>query len=105
MREHCRRCGLTFEREEGYWVGAMIINTTVTFGTFLVAFGGSIALTWPDVPWAAVLVFTVVANLAVPIWFYPVSKTLWAALELTWHPLEQEEVARAAARAADQEFR
>ena len=77
----------------------MIINTTVTFATFLVVFGGAILLTWPDVPWIWVLVAVVVANLVIPIWFYPISKTLWAALELSWHPLEPEELDAAAARA------
>ena len=37
LREHCQECGLRFEREEGYWVGALVINTTVVFGSFLVA--------------------------------------------------------------------
>jgi hypothetical protein len=105
MREHCRRCGLEFEREEGYWVGAMIINTTMTFATFLVVFGGSIVLTWPDVPWPGVLAVTVVANILIPVWFYPVSKTLWMALELSWHPLEEDELAAASARAEDEAFR
>lgn len=105
MMEHCARCGLEFEREEGYWVGAMIINTTLTFVTFIAVFGGSVIVTWPDVPWAAVLIVTVVANIAIPILFYPVSKTLWLALELSWHPLEREEVVSAARRAADETFR
>lgn len=105
MRAHCSRCGLEFEREEGYWVGAMIINTTVTFATFLVVFGGSIVLTWPDVPWPAVLVVTIAVNVVIPVWFYPVSKTLWMALELSWHPLEEDELAAASARASDEAFR
>lgn len=105
LRENCRRCGLQFEREEGYWVGAMIINTTVTFATFFLVFVGAILLTWPDVPWIWVLITTVLANLVIPICFYPISKTLWAALELSWHPLEPEELAAAAARADDGRFR
>lgn len=83
----------------------MIINTTVTFATFLVVFAGSILLTWPDVAWVWVLTATVVANLVIPIWFYPVSKTLWSALELSWHPLEADELAAAADRAGDESFR
>ncbi len=98
MKDHCDRCGLRFEREEGYWVGALIINTTVTFGTFLVVFVGGILITWPEVPWAGIGVITVVANGAIPVLFYPVSKTLWMALELGWHPLEDGEIEAAAAR-------
>ena len=62
MKEDCSRCGIHFEREEGYWVGALIINTTVTFGTFLVIFVSGILITWPEVPWTVVGVVTIVAN-------------------------------------------
>lgn len=87
-----------FEREPGYWVGAMIINTIVIFATFLVSFGGLVLLTWPDVPWTTILIATLVINLIVPTVFYPLSKTVWLALELSWHPLEPAEVEAAAAR-------
>lgn len=92
MRKDCQACGLRFEREPGYWVGAVIINTAVIFGTFLVVFGGMVLLTWPDVPWVTVLVVTLVANTVIPVVFYPMSKTVWLALELSWHPLEPPEI-------------
>lgn len=95
MKEHCSLCGLRFEREPGYWVGAVIINTSVIFATFLLVFGGMVLITYPDVPWVTVLVVTALANIVIPIVFYPVSKSLWAAMELSWHPLEPHEVERA----------
>lgn len=104
MKDHCDRCGLRFEREEGYWVGAVIINTTVTFGTFLVIFLSLVLGTWPDVPWETVMGVTVVANAAVPVALYPISKTVWLALELSWHPLEAEELALARSRATLPEY-
>jgi uncharacterized protein (DUF983 family) len=91
LREHCQRCGLRYEREQGYWVGALIINTAVAFGTFLLLFVGGIALTWPDVPWGVLGVVTVVAMAVVPLLFYPLSKTLWMAMEMSWHPPEPHE--------------
>lgn len=98
MREHCSSCGIHFEREPGYWAGAIIINTIVVFGTFLVVFGGMVLATWPEVPWAAVLIVTIAANLVIPTVFYPLSKTVWLALELGWHPLETDEIQAAEAR-------
>ncbi len=98
MHEHCPECGLRFEREPGYWVGAVTINTVVIFATFLVTFGGMVFATWPDVPWPTVLVVTAVLNVAVPVLFYPMSKTIWLALEMSWHPLEPNEIEAAAAR-------
>lgn len=98
MLEHCPACGLRFEREPGYWVGAVIINTTVVFATFLVVFGGMVLITYPTVPWALVLTVTAAANIAIPIFFYPLSKSVWLAMELSWHPLEDEEIEAAASR-------
>lgn len=98
MAKHCPSCGVRFEREEGYWVGAMIMNTTVTFLSFGLVFVGMTIATWPDVPWPAVLAASVGVNLLLPLIFYPVSKSLWFALEMSWHPLEESEIAEAAER-------
>lgn len=92
LYERCPSCGLKFERESGYFVGAMIIITTITFGLFIVLLVGGILITWPDVPWNWLLGITIGANLVVPILFYPLAKTLWMALELSWHPLEPNEI-------------
>lgn len=97
LHERCPTCGLAYEREPGYWVGAMIIVTTITFGLFLVLFAGGAVLTWPDVPWPWILGITVAANAIVPIVSYPVAKTIWSALELGWHPLEPHEIESAEA--------
>jgi uncharacterized protein (DUF983 family) len=98
LTERCERCGLRFEREPGYWVGALIINTTVAFASFLLVFIGGIALTWPDVPWGYLGVLTVATMAILPVVFYPLSKTLWMALELSWHPLEEQEISEAEKR-------
>jgi uncharacterized protein (DUF983 family) len=100
MKVHCSRCGVRFEREPGYWVGAVVLNTVVIFATFLIVFGTMVAITYPDVPWGLVMAVTVVTNLVVPFVFYPISKTLWAGLEMSWHPLESDEVEAAARRLA-----
>ncbi len=84
----CPGCGLRFEREEGYWVGAMIVNIAVTelaFGVVLVA---GIALWWPDVPWVTLTVTAVVVNAVVPILFYPSSKTIWMAMDALLHRMD-----------------
>lgn len=98
LHERCPSCGILFEREPGYWVGAMIVITTITFGLFLVLLIGGMLVTQPDVPWNWLLGVTLGANLLIPILVYPRAKTMWAALDLSWHPLEPEEI-EAASRA------
>ena len=104
IKPHCDRCGLEFEREPGYWVGAVIINTTVTFATFVAMFLALVLATWPQVPWGTVMGVTIVANAAIPVAFYPISMTVWLALEMSWHPLEQDEIDTAENRATHAEY-
>ncbi len=96
MADDCLRCGHHFERDPGYWLGAMIINTAVVIGVFLAGFVGVAWLTWPEVPWTGILIGTIAANVAVPVLFYPFSKTLFVALDLAVRPLTDDE--RSAAR-------
>ena len=88
VTETCPACRHHFERHEGYWLGAIAINTVATIGLFAVALVGGMVLTWPDPPWAAITIVVVVFNVIFPIAFYPWSKLLWAALELSLHPPE-----------------
>jgi hypothetical protein len=85
MVEDCPSCGLHFERVEGYWLGSIALNLTVTLGLFLVVFVGLLVATWPDVPWNGVLVAVVAFTAAFPILFHPVSRTLWVAVERHVH--------------------
>jgi len=96
--EICPNCGVRFEREEGYWVGAMIMNTIVTFALFGIVFIGLIVATWPDVDWTLVTVASLAVCGLVPVIFYPISKSLWFGLQISWHPLEPHEIEAARAR-------
>jgi uncharacterized protein (DUF983 family) len=83
LRDECPTCHLRYEREEGYWLGAIAINTGVTIAAFAAVFVLSIVATWPDPPWTAISVTTVATCAVVPILFYPLSKTVWVAVDLT----------------------
>lgn len=91
LSEWCPGCGFGFEREPGYFVGAMIINTVVTVGLVMGTLVIGAILTWPNVPWTIVGVATLAIGGGIPIWFYPRSKMLWMAIELSYHPLEDQE--------------
>lgn len=91
MVERCPRCAYSFEREEGYWVGAMIVNLGVAQALFLAILLGGVIATRPDIPWPALTVASLGTMLAWPIWFYPRSKTLWIWLDLLVHPYTPEE--------------
>lgn len=86
MAEQCPDCRLHFERDEGYWVGAMIVNTAFAIVVFLAIVVGGAAVTWPDVPWNLLLISSIAATIIVPIALYPISKTVWVAMDLMVRP-------------------
>jgi uncharacterized protein (DUF983 family) len=81
LKPRCPVCDLRFEREEGGFLGAIAINYAVAVGFWLVVLIVGIALTVPVVPVAPLLAMSIGVLGAVPVWFYPRSKTLWAAIE------------------------
>jgi Protein of unknown function (DUF983) len=80
-RKDCPRCGLRFAKEEGGFLGAMALNYLVAIGLWLVVLGVVVALTVPDVPIVMLLALSALVLIGVPLWFYPRSKMIWAAVE------------------------
>ena len=91
LRDRCPRCRYDFTREPGYWVTAIIVNMAVIEGLFLLLFIGVVIFTAPDVNWPLILTAGIVMNVVFPIFFFPYSKTLWMALDLSVHPLSDED--------------
>ena len=73
------------------------MNTIVTFGLLAVVIVGGLVLWYPDVPVVPLMLATVAIAVLVPVLCYPVSSTLWAAVDLAMHPLDAAAVADAAA--------
>lgn len=81
MKPDCPRCDLHFEREQGYFAGALAINFILTGGLVLAALVILLVLTIPDVNIPLVLGVIVPLTLLTPLVFYPISKTLWVAID------------------------
>jgi uncharacterized protein (DUF983 family) len=97
MKEHCPTCGMRFEREPGFFVGAYLINFAITEGLLFLAVMGFVIVAANDgnrgltVPLVVGLVVAVVA----PILFYPFARTIWSAIDLAMRPLELDEIVEA----------
>ena len=70
----------------------MIVATSFTLAGFLVVLVGGMAITWPDVPWNALLIAALVVTAAVPMASYSTARTLWVSMDLAVRPLEHEEI-------------
>jgi hypothetical protein len=89
MHERCPSCGLTLARGESsdYWLGAYAINLVVAeslaaFIAFAVLFA-----TWPA--YMAAQITGMILAVALPLLFYPFSRTLWLAWDLSFRPREE----------------
>ncbi len=88
VRERCPRCNFSTQREEGHWLGAIGINTIVTFTLLFVTMLVSFLLTIEDRRGAAIFIpCSLVAGLT-PLLFFGSSQTVWSAIDLAMRPLE-----------------
>jgi uncharacterized protein (DUF983 family) len=94
LRQRCPGCALEFEREDGYWLGAMVVAIGAVIALFAVVFLGGVLLTWPDVPWTSLLVITLVLNALVPVVLYPWCMTTWMGLHHAFVPTNRDEAER-----------
>jgi len=108
MKPRCPRCGLWFEREEGEFLGAYVINYGAVSAVVAVVLVLVIAVeaTGQSRWLVPLLALGGLLAVVIPIVTYPFSKTVWCAIELTMKPLDPREVAdadqaEAAAQAQD----
>lgn len=88
VRERCPRCRFPLQREEGWWLGGIGMNTVVSFGLVGLALLVSFALTWHDRRGVFVFVPAFTVAIVVPVLFFGSSQTLWSAMHLALDPVE-----------------
>ena len=79
MRERCAVCGLRYEREQGFFVGAIYVNyaaTAVVAVGSVLAVDQAVGLSLP-----AELGFGIGLSLLVPVVFFRYSRSLWLVLD------------------------
>ncbi len=87
LRDFCSTCSVRFEREEGYFLGAYALNLLVAE---LLGLGLALMLIFRtelrhlDLIWQEAI--AVVLAVSFPVLFFPYSRTVWIALDLTFHP-------------------
>ena len=89
---------MALERGEtsDFWIGAYVFNLAIGE---LLAIGVPIVwviLTWPNPAWGRVEVLAAVLCVLLPIVFFPFSRTLWLAWDLSFRPSEPGDRASAA---------
>ena len=77
-------------------VGAITINTILTFGAILVVLVVGMIVTYPDISVVPIVAACLVVAVLVPIVVFPFAYMIWGAIDLAMHPLQPAEAADAA---------
>ena len=86
MHERCPACGLHFEREPGYFVGAIYLNYGATT---LITMGGYFLLdAWLGLALGLQLLVWGTFAVGFPLWFFRYSKSLWLSLDYLVDPVD-----------------
>ncbi len=88
MHERCAVCELKFEREPGYFVGAIYINYGVT--TILMIAGFLLLDAWIHPTITAQIVGWGAFGIGFPLWFFRYSKSLWLAIDHFLSPEDED---------------
>ena len=85
--DRCRACGLRWRRGDvGFELGAASISAVLVLGLLVTGLGVGIVATWPDVPYLWLAIGLGAAAIVLPIVLYPVTYTVWQALDLVMRP-------------------
>jgi len=82
--EKCPVCGFEFEREPGYYTGAMAINLVVS--ELLIAIIAVPLAASQAVPVSTLIILGVTLPILLPVLFYRPTKSLWMSFDHFIHP-------------------
>lgn len=85
MAKQCPRCEYLFAREDGFALGASVVNLVFSQIVAIAYLIVSIAITLPDPPVGRLAIIGVVVAIGSAVLFMPFSKTIWAAIDLVMH--------------------
>jgi len=88
MVERCPRCGFTFERAPGQWLGSWFLNICLAQMLAIVIVIAGVVIWYPHPPTLTLAIGGGLATVLFPIWFFPYSRTIWVAIDLAMTPLE-----------------
>lgn len=88
MADTCPRCGFRFNRKEGHFIGAIGLNTVLTFAALLGVLIGGIVLSYPDLAVVPIILTGAGVAILMPVLIHSHCRMIWTAIDLVMQPLE-----------------
>lgn len=81
IKQACPKCSLKFEKEQGYWTGALAFNIIVTGSVVVLGLVVGLIATAPDIPVVPLMLTLMPIAILLPIISYPFTQTIWMAVD------------------------
>ena len=92
MYEKCPVCGWRYEREEGYWTGAIAVNLVVTeLLIALIAVPLAVWLALNNQPITLLVAIGLPIPFILPLIFFRHAKSFWMSIDFMVHPVDPDE--------------
>jgi uncharacterized protein (DUF983 family) len=92
LQARCPRCALKLDRgTPDHFLGAYVVNLIIAELLFAGGLGIWVVSVWPDVPWDRIQWVAVATMLLAPLVTYPITRTVWLAVDLIFDPARSED--------------
>jgi uncharacterized protein (DUF983 family) len=92
LQPRCPRCALKLDRgTPDHFVGAYLVNLIIAELLFAGGLGIWVIGVWPNVPWDRIQWVAVATMLLAPLITYPITRTVWLAVDLIFDPARSED--------------
>ena len=88
MHERCEACGLKYQRDPGYFLGAIYFNYGLT--ALLIAIAYPLLVFVAEFPTQRVLLVCLAFCLLFPLWFFRYSRSLWIGMDQYFDPSQDD---------------
>ena len=86
QRDRCPTCNFPTTRVDDQWIGAYGMNIIVSFTLLVFTIAAGFAVTYPDPPVLPLLLVCGGVAVFFPLFFQPISRSLWSAIDLAMRP-------------------
>ena len=87
---------MRWRREEGFEFGAVALNTVITFAALAIGLLIGSILSYPDIAVRPIIFALIGVAILMPVAIYPLTFTLWFAIDVLSHPPSTDELVEAA---------
>lgn len=90
MNTNCSECGLKYEKELGFFYGAMYISYMLNIALFVTVTVGYYLFFEDTFDWRGYIISYVILTLILTKWIYRMSRSLWLMIMIKYEPEKKE---------------